>query len=87
MKDFTVTGIIGGSSVAIGGDAQAWLRLPDGIDAVAAVERGWIVSAAAPHHATAQLILCQRVTYCGGPKAGIYWEPVQLSSLPMADLP
>jgi len=38
-------------------------------------------------HHPSRLVLCQQITYYGGPKAGMFWEPVQLRDLPAADMP
>jgi hypothetical protein len=84
MNHITATGI-GPSSIVMGSDKQAWLRLPDGVTTLDATKRGWFVVICA--FSMEPLVLCQQLTYCGGPKSGIYWEPVQLSSLPEADLP
>ena len=71
----------------MGSGQQAWLHLPAGITQTEATERGWIVTPAASFNGSGYLVLCQQVTYYGGPKTGIYWEPVQLIDLPDADLP
>ena len=84
MNPITVTGA-SSSSFIMGSDKQAWLRLPDGVTTLDATKRGWFVTICA--FSMEPLVLCQQVTCYGGPKAGIFWEPVQLSSLPMADLP
>ena len=51
----------------------------------AVAEEGWTVIAT--YDGTDYLVLCQQVTYYGPPKSGMFWEPVAIANLPVADLP
>jgi hypothetical protein len=86
MNNIDTTGI-DASSIRMGSSQQAWLRLPKSVTLSEAVERGWAVTEVAdPLHLT-RLVLCQQITCYGGPKAGMFWEPVRLRDLPVADMP